>query len=734
MSGKKKGKLSKAERERLQREEEERQLKEEEERLLAEKEEAERLEREQKLQEERDRLEAKDLERRESELIELHLLLDGNRISANNWYEKLRKQAKWNRYMRCDGSPDPSITQEINTFINLSKEDNNKNTNSMISNATLAINLTDELENLLAETPAHEMNEKDIVQHKETIINLQNLVHFKYDEVTEEILKHSTESADPDTGNMQMVIKKDDIIICLWANLSKDPRFKGYEFPETGLAFELPKPLASMDIVVRFLYSRHDHLSSRSQSFHLQVKNLATNVMAEPEPNETKDIEVDQVDGEQKEETENLRLSENEPESVSAEDRKSSMSLVSNKDETKSLSERKTEEEEQKPPENMADETTECVTEEAPIPAPTETTFVLDENVFDLRQYRSLGGIYYFDVFRLPPQPTLRNGWTMVELVQCGMYNFPYPFETQKINNNESEKTDEKEIETLSLPPVGVSVRLPDNVLFLEQPKIGRWDFTSKEWKMDRITNVKYDQENKSITFTMDTFYTFAFMQDCYINMPFQSWELRPLGVNNVVLTVTAAITEVQIEVKGDECRLNCAPAENSVLSHIGGQWMNLKALINAMRSVGVNIFVEEDSYKYASINAKNSVAEKAAYEQMALLSSAYAFAWSRWNAESGTEHVVMKVSEHLKTQPVDDEDWKIYMVSSRRAMRLKITEYSDAFSDDLAENSEFHSTFLHMIKDGISEEALERMNQSHFLFIDCMQKLLNATKVLTFS
>uniref|UniRef100_A0A8C4RVD6 CASC1 C-terminal domain-containing protein n=1 Tax=Erpetoichthys calabaricus TaxID=27687 RepID=A0A8C4RVD6_ERPCA len=311
----------------------------------------------------------------------------------------------------------------------------------------------------------------------------------------------------------------------------------------------------------------------------------------------------------------------------------------------------------------------------------------------------------------------------MVELVQCGMHNFPYPFETQKINNNESEKTDEKEIETLSLPPVGVSVRLPDNVLFLEQPKIGRWDFTSKEWKMDRITNVKYDQENKSITFTMDTFYTFAFMQDCYINMPFQSWELRPLGVNNVVLTVTAAITEVQIEVKGDECRLNCAPTENSVLSHIGGQWMNLKALINAMRSVGVNIFVEEDSYKYASINAKNSVAEKAAYEQMALLSSAYAFAWSRWNAESGTEHVVMKVSEHLKTQPVDDEDWKIYMVSSRRAMRLKITEYSDAFSDDLAENSEFHSTFLHMIKDGISEEALERMNQSHFLFIDCMQK-----------
>lgn len=30
---------------------------------------------------------------------------------------------QWNRYMRCDGSPDPTVQGEINTYINLRLED-----------------------------------------------------------------------------------------------------------------------------------------------------------------------------------------------------------------------------------------------------------------------------------------------------------------------------------------------------------------------------------------------------------------------------------------------------------------------------------------------------------------------------------------------------------------------------------------------------------------------------------
>ena len=41
-----------------------------------------------------------------------------------------------------------------------------------------------------------------------------------------------------------------------------------------------------------------------------------------------------------------------------------------------------------------------------------------------------------------------------------------------------------------------------------------------------------------------------ALFQDRYMNMPFQSWSLRPRGANHCVLTLIASINEVSIEIK----------------------------------------------------------------------------------------------------------------------------------------------------------------------------------------
>lgn len=45
-----------------------------------------------------------------------------------------------------------------------------------------------------------------------------------------------------------------------------------------------------------------------------------------------------------------------------------------------------------------------------------------------------------------------------------------------------------------------------------------------------------------------------AFFQDAYMNFPFQSWEMRPLGKNHCCLSIIAAVVEVEIEVRGDKC------------------------------------------------------------------------------------------------------------------------------------------------------------------------------------
>ncbi|XP_058842140.1 dynein axonemal intermediate chain 7 isoform X2 [Acipenser ruthenus] len=744
MSGKNKGKLSKAERERLQREEEERKVREEEEaRLIAEKEEAERLERERKVQEERERLESKDRDRREDELTELRLLLQENSQAANKWYGDLRAKAKWDRYMQCDGSPDPSVPHEINTFMNLWRDNKCVDINSVWLKSTLAISLIDELDQLLAETPAFELNEKDVMEYKETILNLQNLTHCKLNNATEEILKSSNLLADTETGNMQTMIKNKNLTLCIWANLNKNPRFKGYEFSDTGLSFELPKQLALSDIAVRILHTQYDHLSHLSNTFYTRVKKCVTQShpasLAGESKDESKEGEVELLEGEPKEDTQSVPLIEDEIQSLKSEDRKqSAMSLVSTKDETRSLAEKNKEEGENKT-DSLIEVNTEdwlCAVQEASLPAPAQDQEdFLQEDTVDLRQFTPLGGIYYFDVFKLPPQPQNIKGWTIVQLLDTGLQTFPYPMETIKSSNSGSGKLDEKETDSSSFtfPPVGVTISLPDTVMFLEDPQVARWDAEGKQWKTDCISDVKYDKEAKRISFKMDTFYTFTLLQESHVNMPFQSWELRPLGLNNAILTVTAAIQEVEIIIKDGQCMLNLLHSNKDNLSHIRGNWMTPAALIRAMRSAGVNIFVEEDSERFVSFNSKNPQAEQAIYEQMALASSAYAFSWSKWNAVCGTEHIVIQVSEHLNTDNVADEDWALYLLSANRALRLQITEYSEEFSTDLAENSEFHSTFYHMLKDGISDAALNKINQSHSLFIDCVQKLLIATKVLSY-
>jgi hypothetical protein len=56
--------------------------------------------------------------------------------------------------------------------------------------------------------------------------------------------------------------------------------------------------------------------------------------------------------------------------------------------------------------------------------------------------------------------------------------------------------------------------------------------------------------ENRVIQFKTAYYGTMALLSDTHINMPFQSWELRPRGMNHAQLSVIAAINECEIEIK----------------------------------------------------------------------------------------------------------------------------------------------------------------------------------------
>uniref|UniRef100_A0A3B5AQ31 Dynein axonemal intermediate chain 7 n=1 Tax=Stegastes partitus TaxID=144197 RepID=A0A3B5AQ31_9TELE len=586
-SSKKVRKLTKAQKAKLQQEEEERRLREEEAQLQAEREEQERLERERK-EKEVERLELKDRERREDELNELRHLLEKNHTAVTKW-----KTDAWDRYMRCDGAPDPAVRQDINTFISLWRDDPEVNITAVLKQCNLALQLVEELEVLLRDATDPQENQT----YQEAVTNLQELIHSKHNLTTEEILKIAGANIDTETGNMQTVIRDDKVTLCLWANMKKNPRFKGLTFEEVGLGFEIPKQLAVSDVAVRILHTHHDHLSQ----------------------------------------------------------------------------------------------------------------------VVDLMQFTPLGGVFYYDVFLLPPQAHQVNGWEIRQLLDTGLQMFHYP----------TEKSDLGSTDALSCPPVGASVTLPHCVVFLGTPQVARWD-AAKQWRMDGITDVSYEEAEAKISFKMDSFQAFVLMQETYINLPFQSWELRPLGQDSAIFTVRGALIELSITVQDNQCMLQSEPDRG--LSHFTGKWMSVSELQKAMISAGVNVFVNEYTDKY------DPLTEHAAYEQMALFASACAFSWSKWNSKCGAEHLVMQVCEHLDSAPVPEGCWSLYLLGAQRNQKLEITEESEAFSPDHHPGSEFNSTFIHMLQDSMSPDGIARTRTSHHLFVDAVQSLLCATRPLMYS
>ena len=56
--------------------------------------------------------------------------------------------------------------------------------------------------------------------------------------------------------------------------------------------------------------------------------------------------------------------------------------------------------------------------------------------------------------------------------------------------------------------------------------------------------------DKRQLSFRTARFGSLALIQDTHINMPFQSWEIRPRGANHAVFTIIAAIVEVEIQIK----------------------------------------------------------------------------------------------------------------------------------------------------------------------------------------
>ncbi|XP_072876665.1 dynein axonemal intermediate chain 7 isoform X8 [Chlorocebus sabaeus] len=625
MSGSKKKKVTKAERLKLLQEEEERRLKEEEEaRLKHEKEEMERLEIQRIEKEKWNRLEAKDLERRNEELEELYLL-ERCFPEAEKLKRETRMLSQWKHYIQCDGSPDPSIAQEMNTFISLWKEKTNETFEEVIEKSKVVLNLIEKLKFILLETPPCDLQDKNIIQYQESILQLQELLHLKFNVATEILLRQANTLADLDSGNMEKVIKDKNVTLYVWANLKKNPRHRSVRFSETQIGFEIPRILATSDIAVRLLHTHYDHVSALHpvSTPSKEHTSSVTEFVKDDVENVEKAISKE-VEEESKQQEKRSHLIQEEKLKVEEEQDDIEVKMSSAEEESEAI---KCELEMK-----VLSETV-LAAQLLLVENSSEKPDFFENDMVDLFRFTTLGGVYHLDILQLPPQCKPVKGWMIVEILKEGLQKSTYPPET----------TEDFETEN-AFPPIEVTLEVHENVIFFENPMVVRWDAEGKHWRTDGISNVSYKPKERLVTFSLDTFGPVTLIQDAHINMPYQSWELRPLDVNKVLLTVTTVFTEIQIQIKENLCMLSSVKLKDKKhISILEGTWMTPIPFIIALKEAGLNIFPTRHSHFYVIINNKVPLVEVKAYRQMALLSSTFAFGWSKWNLLCNSTKVVFK-------------------------------------------------------------------------------------------
>ncbi|XP_039203321.1 dynein intermediate chain CFAP94, axonemal isoform X2 [Crotalus tigris] len=713
-------KISKAERMKLLREEEERRMLEEEQaRLRFEQEQAVKAEKERIEREKTEHLEAKDQERRGEELAELYEL-EESFFLASQWKLKSRALAKWEHYTGCDGSPDPTVPQEINTFMSLWLEETQNDITTVVEKGSKVLELIAKLEMYVLEIPFEELPSNDVTQYQETIVQLQNVLRHKYNQATEHLLKQASSYGESESGNMELVMKEKDMTLCLWANLKKNARFRSQIFYDENKqpchAFELPKPLTTCDVAVRILHTHYDHLSP-FQTFPRELPKLDLPFTEEI----TQSSEDKQVPSEEQETLKDM--SEIKTEASARTMTFSDVFSYSERRRSSSSRDSGSREDHYNKSSFFLRSTSRAHVSALRLFDISELD-ILEDYTVDLHQFMPVGGVYHCDLLKLPPQAKQVKGWTIVEILDTGLETYPYTATCEESEDN-------------SAVTVGITIHLTDSVIYFEEPLIARWDNQDKYWRTDDIGEVVYSMKEKEVSFRMNGFFTVTLLQDAHLNMPYQAWELQPVGPDRAIFTILTTFAEVQIHIKESQCMIySVATVEDSdLLMGLREKWMTPMALLMLLKRAGMNIFPAEYSSKYVSVNKKTLLAEIMVYQQMSLVATSFAFGWSKWNLKSGENNLVFKACEHLtEEEQIQEDAWALYMFNGQRAQKLAIDEDSDAFSKNIAEGSEFHSTLYHLLKDAGSTAAMDRVRQSNYLFIDAVYQMLLATRVLTYS
>ncbi|XP_025153947.1 axonemal 84 kDa protein [Harpegnathos saltator] len=678
------------------------------------------------------------------------------------------KEKNWSRYMTCDGLPNPGSLSDMNTFLFLwSMEDKEVNMSNFTKKYDTIIYLITKLDEIvrfsLMRPPDYLFECKTIRQRFRD--KLQKWIDMACYALLRQIERDMVRE-DIKTTRYSNVSRH--VSCCIWALIKwpiklKQPSDKDripieVHFEEMELTVKMPTDIDCYCMAIRALWVKYDHYSDRATSYvmpELPREYESGHIMnflayCQSEYDSKLKIREEQAEGRR------LRL----------EEKKAILEKMEHPPEPEpTKSDRKGKQQKklgvQTKPEPIQEP------ERLPyLPVPDEIILQRDEETkkeirkllfmrcekteINLRKYKILGGVIHIDLIYQPPQPKDMGRDVLLTTLQIPkelkFVPFSKPYKAPP-PAPDSERTPEvieaemKALETAMEALALITLKLPSSIIWFEPPLVAHWIPEKNMWSTQDVHDIKYNEEKQTITFRTGRLGVHGLAAFKFINIPFQTWELKPeMGRNargGVVLNVSAAIVQAEFIVREDLVCLNSlAGGMSTAIKEILGEYMKLYFLVEKMRDAGCDLFPERDAFSYVkSLPVKHPVTEKHLRECMALLCTAYTFSWSRWSANRNCREIVVQFKE-LHGCLAKEQTNATLLVTPSRTMVVACTEVSSEFSDVPVdgENSKFYADLYNLALQNAGVKTRLLIKNISFKLVSTVVELLGRTNVINMS
>ncbi|XP_014248497.1 protein CASC1-like [Cimex lectularius] len=299
------------------------------------------------------------------------------------------------------------------------------------------------------------------------------------------------------------------------------------------------------------------------------------------------------------------------------------------------------------------------------------------------------------------------------------------PIEEDEMDLNEAEIRNEEKL-------IVIKIYLPRNVFWFMKPQPAVWDNEKKIWSVEHVHKVEHNRQNFMIQFKLGKVGPIAMFTFRFHELPYKNWTLSPQDEDGtVVLTLEGQHLTVEFKVIQDKiCLNNIMGYSQHLLEGIIGKLVSISELMDKMKSMGLDVFPEDDTFLYVKgCSAKPSALEDHIYFTMSMFSNTLQFTSSSWNLAIGRNDIAFQSRLHA---PYSLLSYATYKANIFRCEMVIINDDAQKFPETTNQGKEFFPDSYSLLSKLYAKNV--HFLQSDSTMVYTVYTLLTRTKVLTFS